>query len=127
MLVVILQGERVFFSDEIVEIGYGLVGYEIRRLREEHVLRKVDGRPESGIRRRYQILAVGELIVQHSESNRVDVVLCISDHRIYGREEIVIGDASQRGRTAIIGQPEGHGGARSPNLKIGNVSVLVAE
>src|ERR1700674_2246437 len=126
MLVVILQCECVFGTYQVIEIRYGLIGYEIRRLREEHVLREVDRRPESGMRRRNQILAVGELIVQHSESNRADVVLCRSDHRIYGREEIVIGDGSQRCRAAIVGQPERYRCARSSNLQIGNVSVLVA-
>src|SRR6266404_8037876 len=73
MLVVILQGERIFLGDEVIEIGYGLVGDEICRLREEDILRKVKGWREIRICRREQVLAVRQLGIQHFERHRIHV------------------------------------------------------
>ena len=62
VLVVILQRQGVFGGCAgKSRFGYGLVGDEIGRLSEEHILRKVKRRREIGIRRRKQVLAVRQL------------------------------------------------------------------
>src|ERR1700720_1845084 len=73
VLVVILQCERVFGTYQVIEIGYCLVGDEISRLRYEGIFREVKGWRERRIRRRYHVLAVRQLVVQHGVSDRIDV------------------------------------------------------
>ncbi len=41
--------------------------------------------------------------------------------------QFVVGDARQRRRTAIVGKPGRHRRARSPDLQVGSVGVLVAD
>src|SRR6202521_2796567 len=132
MLVVILQGERVFPGDEIIEIGYGLVGDEIRRLCEENILRKVKGWRETRICRRNQVLAVRQLGIQHFEGDRIHVgsgdagrLVSLSARWL----EVVVGEGCESRRVVanLVREPEKHGRARSANLEFGNVSMLLAE
>src|ERR1022692_812443 len=71
VLVVILQRERVFGADQVIEIGHGLVGDEIRWLRDEGVFREVEGGHGGRIRRRKHVLAVRQLVVQHGEGDGI--------------------------------------------------------
>jgi len=49
MLVVVLQCQRILRRRQVIEIGYGLVGYEISRLGDENIFWEVQGWREIGI------------------------------------------------------------------------------
>src|SRR5260370_11578886 len=132
MLIVILQGERVFLGDEIIEIGNGLVSDEICRLGEEDILRKVEVWRDIRICRREQLLAVRQLGIQHFEGHRIHVSGGNTGGRVILSAcwlEVVVSEGCECGRVVanLVCDPERRGSARRSNLKMGNVSVLVAE
>ena len=81
MLIVVLEGERVFGIDDPIEVGDGLIGEEISGADSEGVFGEVDCRDET-VGGGDQELAVGELVVEQAEGDGVDVARGGADCRI---------------------------------------------
>lgn len=135
VLVIVLQRHSVFGCWLVVEIGDGLIGDEIGGLRKKNIFREIQAGREIRIRRREQVLAIGKFCVQELKRNAIDSgcretgrwvcggsargTICIS--------EILVNNASERRRAAIVGQTKGHCGAGGSDFQVGSVRVLVAD
>src|SRR5579862_6536579 len=105
VLVVILQRECVFGIDDVVEIGDGLIGDEIRSAGRERVLGKID-RGSEAAGRWDQELAVRQFVVEEAVSHGIDVAggSAYSGENSSGSGEIAVDERGYGGRTTITGE-----------------------
>src|SRR5580704_9328591 len=135
MLIVVLQSERVFGSDDPIEIGDGLMGEEIGRALRESVFGEIN-RGNETVGGRDQKLTVGELVIEQtigdgadSAAGGAELSLDLGGSRkvARGSRAGAVDEGGQRWEAAVVGEAGRNGDARTANLGIGFLDVLVGK
>ncbi len=128
VLVVILERERVFGIDDVVDVGDGLVGDEIGSAGSESVFGEID-RWREAAGGWDQKLAVGELVVEKAVGHGIDVAGSGADdgRTVAESGKLPLTSAAMAAGLRSSVSPGGHDVARAADFLVGVVNVLVAE
>src|ERR1700720_3358014 len=135
MLIVVLQSERVFGSNDPIEIGDGLMGEEIGRALCERIFGEID-RGHETVGGRNQKLTVGKFVIEQTicdgadgAAGRAELGLDLGRSRkvARGSRAGTVDEGGQGGEAAVVAEAGRNGDARAANLGIGFLDVLVGK
>src|SRR5580693_1389705 len=135
MLIVVLQSESVFGSDDPIEIGDGLMGEEIGRALRESIFGEID-RGNETVGGRDQKLTVGEFVIEQTigdgadgAAGRAELSLDLGGSRkvARGSRAGTVDEGGQGCEAAVVGEAGRNGDARAANLGVGFLDVLIGK